>query len=179
MQITTTRAPFSRVEESKGAHWAIEIARRTGNKLIIAGNHSDSGPEGQYWRDKIVPEIGRDGVEYVGPVDDVQKDKLLGGAKAMVVPIRWNEPFGIVFAESLACGTPVISCPTGALPEIVRQGVDGFLIQSIEEGCEAVGKIGTIDRATCRQRAVEHFSADAVLARYLELYTRLVSRKAA
>jgi glycosyltransferase involved in cell wall biosynthesis len=170
---------LSRVEEIKGAHWAIEIARRTGNKLIIAGNHSDSGPEGEYWRSKIVPEIGRDGVQYVGPVDDVQKDKLLGGARAMVVPIRWNEPFGIVFAESLACGTPVISCPTGALPEIVRPGVDGFLIQSIGEGCEAVGKLGTIDRATCRQRAVEHFSADAVLARYLELYTRLVARKAA
>lgn len=170
---------LSRVEEIKGAHWAIEIARRTGNRLIIAGNHSDSGPEGEYWRSKIVPEIGHDGVEYVGPVDDVQKDKLLGEARAMVVPIRWNEPFGIVFAESLACGTPVISCPTGALPEIVRQGVDGFLIQSIEEGCAAVGKLGTIDRATCRQRAVEHFSADAVLARYLELYTRLVARKAA
>jgi glycosyltransferase involved in cell wall biosynthesis len=169
---------LSRVEEIKGAHWAIEIARRTGNKLIIAGNHSDSGPEGEYWRTRIVPEIGRDGVEYVGPVDDVQKDKLLGGARAMVVPIRWNEPFGIVFAESLACGAPVISCPTGALPEIVRQGVDGFLVQSIEEGCAAVGKLGTIDRATCRQRAVEHFSADAVLARYLELYTRLVARKA-
>jgi glycosyltransferase involved in cell wall biosynthesis len=169
---------LSRVEEIKGAHWAIEIARRTGNKLIIAGNHSDSGPEGEYWRTKIVPEIGHDGVEYVGPVDDVQKDKLLGGARAMVVPIRWNEPFGIVFAESLACGTPVISCPTGALPEIVRQGVDGFLIQSIEEGYAAVGKLGTIDRATCRQRAVEHFSADAVLARYVELYTRLVGRKA-
>jgi glycosyltransferase involved in cell wall biosynthesis len=170
---------LSRVEEIKGAHWAIEIARRTGNRLIIAGNHSDSGPEGEYWRSKIVPEIGRDGVEYIGPVDDVQKDKLLGGARAMVVPIRWNEPFGIVFAESLACGTPVVSCPTGALPEIVRQGVDGFLIQSIEEACEAVGKLGAIDRATCRRRAVEHFSADAVLTRYLELYTRLVGRKAA
>ncbi len=170
---------LSRVEEIKGAHWAIEIARRTGNRLIIAGNHSDSGPEGDYWRSRIVPEIGHDGVEYIGPVDDVQKDKLLGGARAMVVPIRWNEPFGIVFAESLACGTPVISRPTGALPEIVRQGVDGFLVQSIEDGCAAVGKLDTIDRATCRRRAVEHFSADAVLARYLELYTRLVARKAA
>jgi len=92
---------------------------------------------------------------------------------------RFGVPFGIVFAESLACGTPVISCPTGALPEILRQGVDGFLIKSIEEACEAVGKLGTIDRAACRRRAVEHFSADAVLTRYLELYTRLVGRKAA
>ena len=109
-------------------------------RLVIAGNHSDTGPEGDYWREKIVPEIGRDGIEYVGPVDDAQKDKLLGGAKAMIVPIQWNEPFGIVFAESLACGTPVISCPTGALPEIVRPGIEGFLIESIEEGCEAVAK---------------------------------------
>ena len=170
---------LSRVEHIKGAHWAIEIARRTGQRLVIAGNHSDTGPEGEYWREKIVPEIGRDGVEYVGPVDDAQKDRLLGGAKAMIVPIRWNEPFGIVFAESLACGTPVISCPTGALPEIVRPGIEGFLIESIEEGCEAVGKIGTIDRAACRRRAVEHFSADAVVARYLDLYTRLVAGRAA
>ena len=170
---------LSRVEHIKGAHWAIEIARRTGQRLIIAGNHSDSGPEGEYWREKILPEIGRDGVDYVGPVDDVQKDKLLGGARAMVVPIRWNEPFGIVFAESLACGTPVISCPTGALPEIVRPGIEGFLIESVAEGCEAVGKLGTIDRAACRRRAVEHFSADAVVARYLALYARLVGRKAA
>jgi glycosyltransferase involved in cell wall biosynthesis len=170
---------LSRVEEIKGAHWAIEIARRTGNRLIIAGNHADGGPEGEYWRTKILPKIGRGGVDYVGPVDDVQKDKLLGGARAMVVPIRWNEPFGIVFAESLACGTPVISCPTGALPEIVRPGVEGFLVRSIEEGCAAVGKLATIDRAACRKRAVEHFSADAVLARYLELYTRLVARNAA
>jgi glycosyltransferase involved in cell wall biosynthesis len=167
---------LSRVEHIKGAHWAIDIARRTGNRLVIAGNHSDIGPEGEYWRDKILPEIGRDGVEYVGPVDDVQKDKLLGSAKAMVVPIRWNEPFGIVFAESLACGTPVISCPTGALPEIVRPGIEGFLIESVEQGCEAVGKLATIDRAACRKRAVEHFSAEAVLARYLELYGRLISR---
>jgi len=167
---------LSRVEEIKGAHWAIEIARRTRNRLIIAGNHSETGPEGEFWRQKILPEIGRDGVEYVGPVDDVQKDELLGGAKAMVVPIRWNEPFGIVFAESLACGTPVISCPTGALPEIVRPGVEGFLIESIEQGCEAVGKLGTIDRATCRRRAEEHFSAHAVVSRYDELYRRLHRR---
>lgn len=167
---------LSRVEHIKGAHWAIEIARRTGQRLIIAGNHSDTGPEGEYWREKIVPEIDRGGIEYVGAVDDAQKDKLLGAAKAMVVPIRWNEPFGIVFAEALACGTPVISCPTGALPEIVRPGVEGFLIESIEEGCEAVGKIGTIDRAACRRRAVEHFSADAVVTRYLDLYGRLLAR---
>ena len=171
---------LSRVEHIKGAHWAIEIARRTGQRLIIAGNHSDSGPEGEYWREKIAPEIGHGGIEYVGAVNDAQKDKLLGEARALVVPIQWNEPFGIVFAEALACGTPVISCPRGSLTEIVRPGVDGFLIKSIEEGCEAVARLETIDRATCRRRAEEVYSPDAVVARYLELYrcaqTALASR---
>jgi glycosyltransferase involved in cell wall biosynthesis len=164
---------LSRVESIKGAHWAIEIARRTKRRLVIAGNHAEAGEEGAYWRQQIEPWIGRDGIEYVGPVDDAQKSALLGRAQAMVVPIQWEEPFGIVFAESLACGTPVISCPRGALPEIVRPGVDGFLIQSIEEGCEAVAQLGTIDRAVCRRRAEDHFSPDAVVARYLELYGRM------
>ena len=75
------------------------------------------------------------------------------------MPIEWNEPFGIVFAEALACGTPVISCPRGALPEIVRQGVDGFLVTSIEEACNAVAKIEKIDRRNCRKRAEDCFSA--------------------
>ncbi len=168
-----TEAPLvflSRVESIKGAHWAIEIARRTRRRLIIAGNHAEAGHEGDYWRQQIEPWIGRDGIEYVGPVDDVQKNVLLGQAQAMVVPIQWDEPFGIVFAEALACGTPVISCPRGALPEIVRPGIDGFLIRSIEEGCEAVAKLGSIDRAVCRRRAEDHFSPQAVVARYLQLY---------
>ena len=164
---------LSRVESIKGPHWAIEIARRTKRRLIIAGNHSETGPEGDYWREQVEPWIGRDGIEYVGPVNDAQKSALLGQAQAMVVPIQWNEPFGIVFAESLACGTPVISCPRGALPEIVRPGIDGFLVQSIEEGCEAVAKLGTIDRAVCRRRVEDHFSPRAVVARYLDLYARM------
>ena len=161
---------LSRVESIKGAHWAIEIARRTGHRLVIAGNHADAGIEGAYWRDQIEPWIGRDGIDYVGPVDDAQKNKVLGEARAMIVPIQWDEPFGIVFAEALACGTPVISCPRGSLPEIVRPGIDGFLIRSIEEGCEAVGKLGTIDRASCRRRAEQEFAPDVVVSRYLDLY---------
>lgn len=170
---------LSRVEEIKGAHWAIEIARRTGRRLIIAGNHSErDDPEGLYWREKIAPEVGKGGIEYVGPVDDVQKNALLGGARAMLVPIQWDEPFGIVFAESLACGAPVVSCPRGALPEIVRPGIDGFLISSIEEGCDAVERVGALDRAECRRRALDHFSADAVVKRYVDLYSKVRARVA-
>ena len=171
----TADAPLcflSRVESIKGAHWAIEIARRTGHRLVIAGNHAESGEEGRYWREQIEPWIGRDGIEYVGPVDDAQKNKVLGEARAMVVPIQWDEPFGIVFAEALACGTPIISCPRGSLPEIVRQGVDGFLITSIEEGCDAVARLGTIDRATCRRRAEQEYAPAVVVSRYFDLYER-------
>lgn len=161
---------LSRVESIKGAHWAIEIARRTRRRLLIAGNHAASGPEADYWKQQIAPRIGREGIEYVGPVDDLQKNRILGQARAMIVPIQWDEPFGIVFAESLACGTPVISCPRGSLPEIVRQGVDGFLIRSIEEGCAAVEKAGALDRASCRRRAEEQYAPNVVVARYLDLY---------
>jgi glycosyltransferase involved in cell wall biosynthesis len=171
--IVASDAPLvflSRVESIKGADLAIAIARRSGVRLVIAGNHAESGPEAEYWRHKIVPEIGRDGIEYVGPVDDLQKDELLGRARAMLVPIQWNEPFGIVFVESLACGTPVIACPTGALPEIVRSGQEGFLITTAEEGSEAVRRLGEIDRAACRDRAERHFSVDGVADRYVELY---------
>src|SRR5262249_38790236 len=111
--------------------------------------------------------------------DDVRKNELLGKAAAMVVPIQWDEPFGIVFTESLACGTPVIACPRGALPEIVRSGIDGFLINAIEEGAVAVGKIGALDRAVCGQRAEQYFSAQAVVARSIELYERLRSARTA
>lgn len=170
---------LSRVEEIKGVHWAIEIARRTGRRLVIAGNHSTKDdPEGAFWRNRIEPEIGKGGIDYIGPVDDVQKNALLGRARAMVVPIQWDEPFGIVFAESLACGTPVISCPRGALPEIVRPGLDGFLIGSIEEGCAAVERVATLDRTACRRRAEDHFSADVVVTRYLDLYAKVHARLA-
>jgi glycosyltransferase involved in cell wall biosynthesis len=165
---------LSRVESIKGAALAIAIARRAGARLLIAGNHADAGPEADYWRRQVAPEIGKNGIEYVGPVDDVQKNELLGRARAMLVPVQWNEPFGIVFAEALACGTPVISCPRGALPEIVRNGREGFLIETMEEGVDAVRRLGEIDRATCRRRIEQEFSASVVAGRYADLYSHVV-----
>jgi glycosyltransferase involved in cell wall biosynthesis len=160
---------LSRVERIKGAHTAIAVARRTGRQLIIAGNHATFGPEFDYWTREIAPHLGSE-IRYVGPVNDQQKNALLGQAAALIVPIEWNEPFGIVFAEALACGTPVISCPRGALPEIVRQGVDGFLVTTIEEACSAVAMIRKIDRRNCRKRAEDCFSAAIVSAQYERLY---------
>jgi glycosyltransferase involved in cell wall biosynthesis len=167
---------LSRVERIKGAHTAIAVARRTGRELIIAGNHADRGPEVDYWNQQIARQLGN-GVEYVGPVDDVQKNELLGRAAALIVPIEWNEPFGIVFAEALACGTPVISCPRGALPEIVRHGIDGFLVESVAQACDAVKRLDQIDRKVCRARVEETFSASEITAQYERLYQERQARQ--
>ena len=165
---------LSRFERIKGAHTAIAACRLAGRRLILAGNHvADDSESGRYWREEIVPYLGRDGVEYVGPVDDAQKNLLLGQAAAMIVPVEWEEPFGIVFAESLACGTPVISCPRGALPEIVRPGVDGFLVQTIAEAAEAIGQLGNLRRTDCRARAETCFSEQLIVGQYEALYRRL------
>jgi glycosyltransferase involved in cell wall biosynthesis len=170
---------LSRIEPVKGAHVAIEVAKCTGRRLILAGNHAETGAEGDYWRHRIQPEIGKNGIDYIGPVDDGAKDRLLGSAAALLVPVQWEEPFGIVFAEALACGTPVISCPRGALPEIVRHGVDGFLVDDIESACRAVDDLGSLDRAACRARVEQHFSAEAVVPRYEALYDVLVENSPA
>lgn len=167
---------LSRIEPIKGAHRAIAIAQDSGRRLLIAGNQVNSPAGIRYWEEAIAPHLGKNGIEYVGPVNDQQKNQLLGQAAAMVVPIEWDEPFGIVFAEALACGTPVISCPRGALPEIVRSGVEGFLIQTVEEACQAVENLGQINRAHCRQRAEQCFSAAAIGNQYEALYHRLGMR---
>jgi glycosyltransferase involved in cell wall biosynthesis len=168
---------LSRIERIKGAHTAIEVALKTGRRLLIAGNYSTDGEAGQYWQKEILPHLGKNGIEYVGTVNDAQKNELLGQAAAMIVPIEWNEPFGIVFAEALACGTPVISCPMGSLPEIVRPGIDGYLVNSIEAAVTAVEQLPTIDRANCRQRVEELFSAEVIVDRYEQLYQTLIDRR--
>jgi glycosyltransferase involved in cell wall biosynthesis len=166
---------LSRVDSDKGPGLAIQIARTAGRKLILAGNKPVLPHEIKYWNEKVEPEIGN-GVEYVGAVDDRQKNELLGKAAALLVPVQWDEPFGIVFAEALACGTPVISCPRGALPEIVDEGKDGFLIRNEAEGIKAVQKIKTIKRKACRMKAEQKFSVSAVAPQYEKIY-REISKK--
>ncbi len=167
---------LSRVEDIKGPDTAIAIARASGRRLIIAGNRSDSGAQREFFDREIQPRIGREGIEWIGEVNDEQKNRVLGSAAALVVPIRWDEPFGIVFAEALACGTPVITCPRGATPEIVIDGTTGFLIRNVDEGRTAVRRLDFINRARCRRDAEERFSAARVAHRYLDLYGDLVER---
>ena len=166
---------LSRLEEIKGVHWAIEIAKKCSRKLIIAGNRPEGAQHNEYWNRNIAPHLDSDQIEYMGPVNDDQKNTLLGSAAAMLVPIQWDEPFGIVFAEALACGTPVISCPRGALPEIITPGEHGFLIRSIEEGVEAVYQLDSISRKACREQAEANFSRPVVARKYLELYQGVIA----
>lgn len=167
---------LSRVERIKGAHTAIAVCRKAGRRLIIAGNHVDDASEnGRYWRDEIAPHLGHDEVEYIGPVNDAEKNELLGKAAAMIVPIEWEEPFGIVFAEALACGTPVISCPHGALPEIIETGRHGFLATDLDQLVASVKGIRNIDRAACRQRAESKFSSDVIVLEYARLYAERIA----
>jgi glycosyltransferase involved in cell wall biosynthesis len=164
---------LSRLERLKGAHLAIEIAHRSGRRLVIAGNRLNYGEGALYWEQEIAAHIGRNGIEYIGPVNDLQKIELLGSAAALIVPVQWDEPFGIVFIESLACGTPVISCPRGALPEIVRERENGFLIGTAEEGVNAIRRLQSISRATCRSNAEQFFSQKVVVRQYEALYNEL------
>jgi glycosyltransferase involved in cell wall biosynthesis len=160
-----------RIERIKGAHTAIPIAKKCSKRLVIAGNYIENGEAGKYWYEEIKPHLGSDNIEYIGTVNDEQKNNLLGKALAMIVPIEWDEPFGIVFAEALACGTPIISCPRGSLPEILRDGIDCYLINNMAEGCKAISKISQINCYECRQRAIECFSASVIISQYEKLYT--------
>jgi glycosyltransferase involved in cell wall biosynthesis len=165
---------LSRIEPIKGCHSAIAIAKASGRRLLIAGNRVESGAAAGYWDQEIAPHLGKDGIEYFGTVNDEQKNLLLGSAAAMVVPIEWEEPFGIVFAEALACGTPVISCPVGAVPEIVQDGVHGFHVRNVVEGVAAVDRLHEIRRCDCRSVVEAKFTAQIVADQYLGLYNRVI-----
>jgi glycosyltransferase involved in cell wall biosynthesis len=159
---------LGRIEEIKGTHLAIEVARRSGHKLCIAGNVPADGE--RYFESRIRPFIDGDAVVYVGPVDDAQKNRLLGKARALLMPVLWEEPFGIVMVEAMACGTPVVGLDRGAVPEVVEDGVSGFVRSDVDGLVEAVARLGEIDRRHCRDRVERQFSETILAERYLSAY---------
>jgi glycosyltransferase involved in cell wall biosynthesis len=161
---------LSRLDDIKGPDLAIAIARQSRRRLIIAGNRAEIGPQRLFFDREILPWIGHEGIEWIGEVNDEQKNALLGSAAALVVPIRWDEPFGIVFAEALACGTPVITSPRGAAPEIVVPNQTGYLIDTIDEGVRAVSDLQKLSRRACRDDVIARFSVSSVAQQYLGLY---------
>ena len=157
------------VRKEKGIDRAIKIARRTKEKLIIAG---DIRQQSDF--DAIKPFIDDKQITFVGEVTSRQKQILMRDAKAYLFPIRWNEAFGLTVIEALASGTPVIAYPNGSLPELIEDGKTGFLVSSIDEAVKAVGNIGKISREYCRQKAQERFDVDTMAKNYIKIYKKLL-----
>jgi len=162
---------LGRIEHIKGTHIAIEVAQKTNKPLIIAGNI----PEGEenYFNEKIKPHLS-DKIKYIGPVNDAQKNELLNQALAFLMPILWNEPFGIVMAEAMACGTPVVGFAKGSVPEVVANNTTGFICNTTSQMIDAISKLPTIDRKTVWEIANNKFSSTNITAEYIQLYEQKI-----
>jgi len=160
---------LGRIEFIKGTHTAIEIARKANKKLIIAGNIPSN--EQTYFNEKIKPFLNKD-IIYTGPVNDQQKNELLGNALALLMPIHWDEPFGIVMIEAMACGTPVIGFNRGAVPEVIVDGINGYIVADADDAVTKVSRLSSINRDTVRQHVEDKFSFDVIARQYLSLYER-------
>lgn len=165
---------LGRMSPEKGPHRAIEIARSLGVPLVLAGKQQ-SPAELAYFEEQVRPRLGPD-VDYVGEVGYAAKLELLASARALLNPIMWDEPFGMVMLEALACGTPVFSFDRGAAPEIVKDGVTGFL--GSDEGAleRAFARIDEIDRRDCRRSVEEHFSITRMVEDHVALYRAVVEQ---
>lgn len=164
-------APFvflGRLDRIKGCHHAIVFARKTNRKLIIAGNISHLEHEKMYFETEIKPFIDNNQITYIGTVNDIQKNELLGKAAALLMLIDWDEPFGIVMAEALACGTPIVGFPRGAVKEVVEDGVNGLIIDKNNFEISVLSEINKINRVHCRTSAENRFSLEITTNEYLK-----------
>jgi glycosyltransferase involved in cell wall biosynthesis len=165
---------YGGIEQAIDAHRAIAAARKAGARLVLAGKARES-QEQAYLDKEIAPHLDGE-VEYLGEVEHDDKLELLAGARATLFPIRWNEPFGLVMIESLACGTPVIAFAEGAAPEVIEHGVTGQICADEAEMANAIGAVESIDRASCRRAVEESFSVDRMVREHLDLFEAMVSR---
>jgi glycosyltransferase involved in cell wall biosynthesis len=168
----TYLAFLGRTSPEKGLDDAIEIAHRTGIPLKIGAKIDNA--DRQYFDTRIKPLLNSGGIEFLGEIGFPQKNELLGGAAALLFPIAWPEPFGIVMIEAMACGTPVIAYPRGSVPEIVEHGLTGFIVEDVDGAAEAVRQIDLIDRPACRRRFEERFTAKLMSSNYVRMYESLV-----
>ncbi|WP_427911719.1 glycosyltransferase family 4 protein [Ramlibacter sp. MMS24-I3-19] len=165
-----------RISPEKRCDRAIEIAIATGTPLRVAAKVDPA--DRQYWDDTIEPMLDHPLVTFVGEIDDKAKNEFMGNARALLMPIDWPEPFGLVIIEALACGTPVIAYGHGSVPELLQDGVTGFVVSDQREAIAVAGRLDTISRRKCRETFERRFAAPVMAASYLALYRRLVAERA-
>ena len=162
------------ITSNKGAHIAAQTARWAGVNLKLAGSYK--GCE-RYFEEKVKPYLKKGKIEYVGVTSPTKRNKLLGGAKAILVPVQWEEPFGLIMIEAMACGTPVIGFNRAAVPEIVVDSKTGFVVEDMRKMVSAMKRIDQINRSDCRRHVEKKFSAEKMTEEYEKVYRKAISSK--
>jgi len=164
---------LGRISPEKAPDLAIKAAREAGHRIVVAAKCNEP-PEKRYFEERVRPLLGPD-AEWFGEADTEQKKDLLARARCLVFPIQWNEPFGIVMVEAMACGTPVVALRGGSVPEVVEDGVTGFVCDELEELPWAIVKVDELEPKLCRQRVADHFDVANMVDGYEAIY-RSVAR---
>jgi len=164
---------LGRISPEKRPDRAIEIARRVGMPLKIAAKVDKVDEE--YFASRIEPLLDHPLIDFVGEIDETQKDQFLGNAAALLFPVDWPEPFGLVMVEAMACGTPVVAFARGSVPEVMRDGVSGFVVETVEEAAAAVPRALALPRERCRAYFENRFTAPRMAAAYVEIYQKMIA----
>jgi glycosyltransferase involved in cell wall biosynthesis len=167
---------LGRISPEKGPEVAIRIARTAGMPLRIAAKVDDA--DRTYFESVVRPMLNEPGIDFVGEIDEAEKAAFLGGAAALLFPIQWPEPFGLVMIEAMACGTPVLAFNRGSVMEVLEDGVSGFVVEEETGALAALHRLGSIDRAAVRRAFDERFTARRMAEDYLALYRRLAGQRA-
>ena len=168
---------LGRMSPEKGAHLAIEIAKRSGWHLKMAGKVDPNPIDLEYFEQKIRPHIDGKQIEFLGEANHQQKNVLMGGAVATLFPITWKEPFGLVMIESMVTGTPVIAMSLGSAPEVIADGVSGFLCHTVDECIDAIAKVAKLDRYACREHVLINFTVKRMTDGYEAVYQKILAAK--
>ncbi len=164
---------FGRIHPDKGTREAIEIAKACRKKLILAGIIQDEG----YYRQHVEPFLNKSDVVYVGSVGPTERNRLLGNACALLHPIRFHEPFGLSIIEAMACGTPVIAFNKGSMSELIEDGENGLLVNTVDEAIDRIAQIRDIDRASCRRHVERNFTVERMAKEYIQVYETILAKK--
>ncbi len=166
---------YGRIIKPKGTHLAIQACLETGQNLKIAGQHYAGHGGDKYWKEKVEPFIDGKQIQYIGYLKtDKEKSKFLGDAKALLMPVQWEEPFGMVMIEAMACGTPIIGFNKGSLPEVIKDKQTGFVVKTLGQMKKSMERIEELDRKEIRKYVEENFSIEKMVKEHLRLFQKII-----